>query len=152
MTPKKIKKRAKKIAKLPMWELMALAVQDLESVIPADMYRVQMSDWHAPLETATGNRVCRVCLAGAVMARSLGASPDQYALPKYYPQKTERALRAIDEFRGGNIRRAFKLRRMTWSGAEHWDMPIFDDREPQEYINKMWQIVAKLRDEECGSD
>lgn len=68
-------------------ELIRLALRDLRSAI-ASGYLVNMNDWHTPLLRREGGEFvvsrdergrarCEVCLAGAVMACSLGAPRDR---------------------------------------------------------------------------
>ena len=92
-------------------ELLLLAVKDAKAceAMP-DKYVLDMWDWHVPYvgdeDVATG--ACHVCLAGSVIAQTLGASPENEAIPGDYDGDTHRALVAIDEMRRGDFMEALK--------------------------------------------
>lgn len=93
-------------------ELIRLSLGDLRRAgANPRQYTVNMSRWHHPLPT--GKR-CLVCQAGAVMAFSLGAKIESYALPSDFDRDTERKLLAIDWFRDGDIERGLKEMRISW--------------------------------------
>lgn len=79
-------------------ELIRLALGDLRKCEDDPDYIIDMISWHEP-----GRNTCYVCLAGAVMAKSLGADryhdfePDSFADVEYL-------LFALDHFRAGDIR------------------------------------------------
>ena len=82
-------------------ELIRLALADLRDCERDDRYWVSMTCWHVPLE-----RVCQVCLAGAVMAQTLGAEPHEGigdADLARYGSSVQGRLRALDRFRLGEI-------------------------------------------------
>lgn len=78
-------------------ELIRLALADLEECEKDPRYAIGMVRWHAPEDGR-----CVVCLAGAVMAKSLDAPIDQFVVP----EDDQKALYALDEFRVGNILQA----------------------------------------------
>ena len=73
-------------------ELIRLALKDLAAVELDARYVVEMLEWHLPAVDE-----CLVCLAGAVMAQTLGASPDRHLTPSEFPQS--RQLQALDTLR-----------------------------------------------------
>jgi hypothetical protein len=81
-------------------ELIEVALRDLELCIKDPNYRVDMTTWHAPM-----NGVCLVCLAGAVMAKSLGlyhkidVSPSWYVIGEF----NYRRLVALNSLRNGHM-------------------------------------------------
>ena len=82
-------------------ELIRLALADLRACERDDRYRVSMMCWHVPLE-----RVCQVCLAGAVLAQTLGVEPHEGigdADLEQYSGRVKGRLRALDRFRLGEI-------------------------------------------------
>lgn len=81
-------------------ELIRLALADLRKVEADELYEVNMNLWHAPMHSKP---VCAVCLAGAVMAMTLGAKPWTDMLPSFYKGKTTRKLSALDSFRIGEV-------------------------------------------------
>lgn len=80
-------------------ELILLALSDLKKVERSKDYIVDMSDWHQP------NGKCSVCLAGAVMAFSLGVSKKREISLSYNDFSTVNVekLRALNSFRIGEI-------------------------------------------------
>lgn len=93
-----------KLPDLPS-ELLTLALADLEAVHRDPRYVVQMHTWHTPDYDKVQ---CAVCLAGAVIAKSLGALPCQYRGLFNFPREIQDKLVALDLFRGGSI----------WAGLE----------------------------------
>lgn len=86
-------------------ELIRLALRDLRAVERSKKYTVDMGSWHEPNED-TG--VCHVCLAGAVMARSLKAGRDYDLTPSEMwthgvsPVWHDRLV-ALDDLRSGDL-------------------------------------------------
>jgi hypothetical protein len=86
-------------------ELIRVALTDLAKceAMP-EKYQVHMRDWHTPLSSPN---VCSVCLAGAVMAQTLGADigveldPDDFA--------DVNKLCALDDLRIGDVVQALWL-------------------------------------------
>jgi len=94
--------------------LIRLALDDLEAVERDPRYVVWMGMWHQPISNGrflnyfqTDRDVCAVCLAGAVMARSLGFSPDQDLTPSQVPSEV-RSLHSLDYFRTGAVAEALE--------------------------------------------
>ena len=79
-------------------ELINVALADLAKVEQSKKYEVDMDTWHDP---SAG--ICYVCLAGAVMAKSLQASPDKSLLPSMHNGGLSGKLSALDEFRTGDV-------------------------------------------------
>ncbi|MGI9295980.1 MAG: hypothetical protein ACR2PS_18510 [Pseudomonadales bacterium] len=85
----------KRLPKTPS-KLIRLAIADFRRVLRLKKtYVVDMTEWHEP------NSHCSVCLAGAVMAGTLKASPDVEMSPGDYDDATDRALYALNDFRMG---------------------------------------------------
>ena len=89
-------------------ELIRVALADLEKCEADKRYAIYMGRWHEPLNdvvrTGVDGHVCAVCLAGAVMAQSLGtpveASAEPVALKSH---DIVNKLYALDDFRIGDI-------------------------------------------------
>ena len=99
----KFKPKFKKFGKLPGQpsKLIRIALADLEKVEKSPAYVIDMSRWHEP----RGER-CYVCLAGAVISRTLSATPGLFKHPCHYG-KEYYALLALNCFRMGKISNAF---------------------------------------------
>ena len=83
-------------------ELLTLALDDLNKIERSKKYKVHMGRWHEPY--SNGDTVCHVCLAGAVMARRGGLSPEEEQLLIRSIWETDKKLDALDDFRGGHMR------------------------------------------------
>lgn len=79
-------------------ELLALAIGDYKKVLTDPNYIVDMDVWHTPV-----GDLCRVCLAGAVMAKSCKTGLTDVAGPTDYGSEIQRPLRALNDFRVGRI-------------------------------------------------
>jgi hypothetical protein len=82
-------------------ELIELALSDLVKCEQSPGYEVNLDIWHQP----RGN-VCVVCLAGGVMAQSLGADKTMYLEPEDFTETSRHngnCLTALDMFRSGLI-------------------------------------------------
>lgn len=88
------------MTKLPkkLSALLRLAVEDAKKCEVDDRYRFDMTSWHTHLVWGSDSK-CAVCMAGAVMAKSLGAS----ILRDFNPEDFEDAesLHVIDRMRVG---------------------------------------------------
>jgi hypothetical protein len=86
-------------------ELLKWALADLSRVEKDPTYRIDMSDWHRPGYTNTPRKapekVCYVCLAGAVMTRA--CKPEHNIYPDEFEQPVRKKLIALDYVRSGNI-------------------------------------------------
>lgn len=83
-------------------ELIRLALHDLEEVEQLPGFRVNMNVWLSNIE----EEGCAVCLAGAVMVRSLYQANDRNqlptaAVPGMFDADTHAKLSALDYFRSG---------------------------------------------------
>lgn len=102
--------------------MIRLGLADLERAENDSRYVVDMNDWHRPDEG-----VCLVCMAGAVMAFSLGMDPTVDASPSRYGASTVRAkLCMLNEFREGDV-----CCGLNWVGMES----TLPDREVPSYRN-----------------
>ncbi len=102
------KKKAKR-PELPrkMSALLRLAVKDAQAVEKSKKYVLAMGTWHEPYRNK-----CHVCLAGSVMAKSLGCSPDKELRPYDLPARTRDALLAVNEMRQGDFAGAARTLRL----------------------------------------
>ena len=104
--------RRPKGATLPrrLSEVIRVALRDLASVERSRRYVVDMSSWHWASTLVDGSDmrpVCYVCLAGAVMARTLGADRSETVGPNIARTKwDERRLYALDAARRGELDKA----------------------------------------------
>jgi len=82
-------------------DLVELALSDLEKAEKSPDYAINMEEWHNP-NSETGT--CSVCLAGSVLAFSLGVNKSTYADPlNSYPHVDRPKLYALNQFRAGYV-------------------------------------------------
>ena len=82
-------------------DLILLALDDLAKCEGDDNYEVVMGTWHQPSGYWDG--VCTVCLAGAVMVKTLKALPEKYLTPFDFSRSNSAALHALNCFRVGAV-------------------------------------------------
>ncbi len=91
-------------------DLLEQAMEDLEKIEKCQNYRINMRWWHIPTRDTTTetnmDNACTVCLAGAVMACSLGADPTKDIGPEYFGEPTALKLHALDSLRSGRVAEA----------------------------------------------
>ena len=79
-------------------DLIRVAIADLEKCEADPSYSIDMSEWHRP-----SGEVCRVCLAGAVMAKTQATDPREDVSPGSITDGHDwNALRSLDDFRTGD--------------------------------------------------
>ena len=79
-------------------ELIRLALADLALCAADPNYRIDMYEWHNPQDDG----VCQVCLAGAVMAKSLNAPPAAELYSSDFPENRKK-IKALDAFQEGLV-------------------------------------------------
>lgn len=85
-------------------ELIRLAIKDLNKVEKMPDYVVDMGAWHS--EHFLYSNICKVCLAGSVMACELKLEHGRLATPYYFNQSLSYKLNALNEVRKYNISNA----------------------------------------------
>ena len=112
--------------------LLQTAIKDIEKVLEEpNIYRVVMNYWHGPRNYYDEFVRCEVCMAGAVMAKSLGASRFEGKSPASYGGSLERKLNVID-----------RLRRFYFFGAYH---ELYGDM-PLDLNDKLFALGSKYND------
>ena len=94
-------------------ELIRLGLADLEACEDDENYRINMREWHKPCIDGDGKTkpYCAVCLAGSVIAKTLGTDMNQhkdplhFGMPEYDPPPlgTPTKLLCLDMFRLGYV-------------------------------------------------
>ncbi len=125
--------------------LIRVALADLRKCEEDPKYVIFMEDWHVPQD----NGVCAVCLAGAVMAKSLNADVRYRLLPlDFIGPVISNKLRALNDARLGDVGAALCNLRISGLYAEEqfkYDRPITcteDDFE--EFHTQMCILAADL--------
>ncbi len=90
-------------------QMLALAVADARRIDRND-YLPSFGDWHTPKDDG----LCAICLAGSVLAGTLGASPHSQAMPFLKNNAYFRKLEALDSSRCGEWIDAFHFMHRRW--------------------------------------
>ncbi len=123
--------------------LIRLALDDLKKCEASDDYVIDMADWHVPF----GSGRCEVCLAGAVMAQSLGVGISRDTTPGSMGEGLDRKLSSLEEFRQGYIHSG--LRKMGIEPPEDLydeDVPMYED--DRDGFRSAMQNMANILEEE----
>lgn len=83
-------------------DLIRVALADLSRCEADPRYEVCMHDWHA-VAPSPSNNICHVCMAGAVIAQTLGAAFGDDIVPSDYTGEVRNKLEALNEFRIGRV-------------------------------------------------
>lgn len=132
------------MGKLPnkLSELIRVALADLESVEGDPRYLVDMQRWHHP---DFKKNTCQVCLAGSVMAKTLGATIDQFKTYGDYFQGHK--LIALDFVRSGHLHDALHyMACINFQGLPKIvDVPEYDE-DSQGFKEALLYIIKILEE------
>ena len=95
-----------KITEMKLSQLIRHALADLELVEQDEDYTVSMGVWHAPYnasESYLDPVKCDVCLAGAVMAKSLDMPINTCDGPEYFSRSIGETLEKLNFLRMGQV-------------------------------------------------
>ena len=126
--------------------LIRRALADQRDIEAADGYRVDNTVWHQP---GRGDGICLVCLAGAVMARTLGTKATDSALPGDFRDdvRTHGKLLALDEFRcgrvGAGLSEALGRREQAWHDRYDRAVTLYE-LDPKGFYEDMETLAADL--------
>ena len=127
-----------------LWKLAQVAYDDLQAVRRSPSYIVGMHRWHMP---GVVPGTCNVCLAGAVMAKTLKAPKHLMLNPFDYPPATCRKLLALDNLRAGDVGAACsKLGIALPSRLYWWRMPVYE-ADPTGFMSALKSLIAELKKE-----
>jgi hypothetical protein len=102
-----VKKQKPVVLPMVMSELIDISLRDLARAEKTPGYAIDMVAWHCPrsmTEYEIVASVCSVCLAGSVMAFSLGVAATVAVVPDSRSMKANRAqLEAINLLRTGEV-------------------------------------------------
>lgn len=86
-------------------KLLRIALADLVKVERSKKYVIDMGTYHTPISEwdMEIGRHCAVCLAGSIMARTLGSDPKDRIIPSDFGETTARKLYAVSDLQFGNI-------------------------------------------------
>ena len=81
-------------------DLLELALSDLEKCSKDKRYKLNMHTWHAK-NNFSKEKLCHVCMAGAVMAKTLNVGIDEIKNVDSFTFETRDKIMAIDALRQG---------------------------------------------------
>lgn len=127
-------------------DLILVALDDLEKVENDPRYDINMGWWHRP---GVYNQKCLVCLAGSVMAKSLGTSPERTRYPNDFDDKTEAKLDALNWARVGDVDYALHHLDVPQSSYTSFNRSVVDySDDPEQFKADMREIVAALKEQD----
>lgn len=120
--------------------LIRLALSDLTKCEADPRYAINMGVWHDPHHE---DRICHVCLAGAVMAKTLARAHNRISHP--YDTPYSHQLAALDHFRTGDISSAFRLLRIPLPpGIPIYIIILPYDEDPIAFHTAMSDLASLL--------
>jgi hypothetical protein len=125
---------------------LTLALQDLTRAERSRKYSINMQSWHSGGDSS--RPTCSVCLAGSVMAFSLGAKPKEDKEPYDYNVRTNIILNSIDAFRRGRVQEALQSISITGRpGLIVGDraMPSYHDGGGKAFKKAMKELISDLK-------
>ena len=131
-------------------ELIRVALADLRACEADPRYIVDMGMWHAYFGYTDENGVerekkCLVCLAGSVMAKSLGAPIEMSYSPGCYDVAIQQKLLALDEFRQGGAQAGIDVFYGEAQEPLPFDMLIHRyARDPEDWFANMLALATAL--------
>jgi hypothetical protein len=128
--------------------LIRVALEDLEKCEKDERYRIYMADYHL----ATSNGPCLVCLAGVVLAKTIGIPPTETYGPTRLAADgnldNARKLYALDLFRCGSIKAALSDLRIPHPDGLPNHHGVTDyDRNPAQFKTDMRAMADLLESE-----
>ena len=137
-------------------KLIRVALRDLRACEDDDFYVVDMQEWHTPVYNYD-YEVCAVCLAGAVMAQTLGL-PDDLEIDDTdlagYGDSVKNGLHALDFFRIGEIKAGLEtlgyddVRKLSEDWQQYARKSGYDQADPEPFHRQMHRLADYF--ESCG--
>lgn len=124
--------------------LIRVALADLKVCEADPLYDVRMLFWHQPNQ----RDVCYVCLAGAVIAKSLSVQKDHRAEPDDFEVEVGDKLHAINSFRTGDVNTGLVSLGLKPIDLPRKDMVGYTRASPQQFHKQMGLLAQEL--EEVG--
>jgi hypothetical protein len=124
-------------------QLIRLALKDLEEVEKNPSYKVYMSAWHQPQPEGP----CLVCLAGAVMAQSLGVCSNNEYNPDDFEGHNRLAFMALNCFRLWEVAYGCSFLSLKTKIIIPYNEKISYKEFPEEFKMKMENLAQLLENE-----
>lgn len=125
--------------------LIRLAIKDLEACEKDESYNINMDRWQMPLS----NGICEVCLAGSVMAKTLGVprTLESTAAFTSLDMPTMNKMWALDYFRKGNLYGgliSLKLPIARWKLQV--EVPEYTPKTAKKFKKEMLEMAQQFED------
>ena len=131
------------IALMSPSELLRCALTDLMRCNNDPLYNIEMGSWHSP--HTGGSNQCDVCLAGSVMAQSLGANAVHWLMPANYKGEVQAPLLALDSMRMGSVGAAFHQLGLNPEQGRNFSCGITPwEISPTNFLVQMFQLADDL--------
>lgn len=132
-------------------DLILAALEDFMGLLTEPDYVIDLEIWHQPAVNVFNpdEEICKVCLAGAIMAKRLGVKKHEHSSPQRFPIETSHKLCALDYFHRGEVTKG--LLSMGNSGKapyERYPIPEYDPENPHLFVEAMHQLAHELK--ACG--
>lgn len=127
-------------------ELIRLALRDLKAVERSKKYVVDMDHWHEPGVNDSDKPVCRVCMAGAVMAQSLEIPANESCFGNAMDVGIQWANRigALNCLRQGHLSAAADYWHPCGAlGDEDRQVSEYNDKDPSAFHHDMEALAAE---------
>ena len=136
------------ITKLKPSELIRVALSDFLTCDEDPRYVICTNVWHSTLWRSTSlDQGCHVCLAGAVMAKTLDSICGRDLYPESFSAGIAKSLSALDLLRMGEVRSAFDRLGLDYREGDRFDRVIVDwEVSPPEFFSDMYRLVKDLED------
>ena len=122
--------------------LIRVALADLQKCEKDKRYGIDMGDWHQP----HAKLCCVVCLAGSVMAQSLGAQIGESRTPDDWSNTVARQLFALDDFRQGDVSDGLEVLGFS-SERRKTSIPEYEHDDPVPFHKAMNDMADMLERE-----
>lgn len=128
------------------WQLIRDAIADLTLQEQTEGVAIDMDEWHVVC-----GATCFQCLSGTAMSRRLGVGLGDIAAPRNFPEDVARRLEALDWFRRGRIRDAYKLLGLEGAdGASDWRVADYYCYDPEPFKQDMLDLADYLEEHYPG--
>ena len=141
--------------------LLRLAVKDAQKAEKDPKYNLDMEVWHSPVTASQANAfpglleqgTCTICMAGAVIAKTMQEPIDKFLDPGDYSRRTGNCLEAIDLMREGHLLTAYRflhnepIRDQDHAKAVGHLEKVIRDAYDDDLERTPWETYLKVADE-----
>ena len=139
----------KKIMEMKPSVLLETAVADMKLCLADERYEIDMLTWYEPAETP--NQKCLVCLAGAVLAQTVGFGTSNnisHVFSHLYGFRNQ--MYAINMFRLGGISEGLRWLYGKYTGeGETMNVNDFMESNPEPFFASMEKVIKRLKEIEA---